>query len=75
MVTPLEAGPWSHGSVALRATRDSKDRRRQGVPEEVTRAVQRAGLGEEDAVLTQFLHFFHRSCSVDWTLQQAEPQE
>lgn len=60
---------------ALRAMRDSKDRRRPGLPEEVTPPGQRAGQGEEHAVLTQFLHFFHGNCSVDWTLQQAGPQE
>lgn len=54
--------------------RDSKGRR-QGLQEEVTWPGQRAGLREEDAELTQFLHFFHGNCSADWTLQQAEPQE
>lgn len=52
---------------ALMATRDSKDRRRQGLG--------RGQDGEEEAVLTQFLCFFHGNYSVDWTLPQAEPQE
>lgn len=75
MITSLESGAWSHGSVCLDGHKGQQSQEETRLPEEVTQPGQRAGSGEEDAVLTQFLHFFHASCSVDWTLQQAEPQE
>lgn len=68
MITSLKSGTWSRGSVC-------PDGHEGEQRQEETRAEQRAGRGEEDAVLTQFLCFFHGNYSVDWTLPQAEPQE
>lgn len=70
MITSLRTGTWSHGLVCPEGHKGQ-----ERLPEEVTQPGQRAGLGKEDAVLTQSLHFFHGNCSVDWTLQQAGPQE